>query len=94
MASCKPCLTPMVTAPPLTKASDKPFENGETYRQVVGALQYLTLTHPNIAFTVNKAFHYSINIAVQAKHCPHKLLQSVCVYESYQIPTKVVSEPG
>lgn len=38
MASCKSCLTPTATAPSLTKIGSKPFENGELYRQMVGAL--------------------------------------------------------
>ena len=28
------------------------------YRSIVGALQYVTMTHPNIAFVVNKACQF------------------------------------
>jgi hypothetical protein len=29
-----------------------------SYRSIVGDLQYLTLTHPSLAFAVNKVFQY------------------------------------
>ena len=41
-----------------TKTSEKSLQNGETYRQVVRALQYITLNQPDIAFTVNKLCQY------------------------------------
>ena len=54
MSNCKPCHTPMLTNPPLSKLSGDPLSNIEQYRQVVGSLQYITLTRPDISFSVNK----------------------------------------
>ncbi|KAJ4762199.1 Gag/pol [Rhynchospora pubera] len=54
MANCKPVLTPMATGAPLSKNDGSPFDDPYLYRSVVGALQYATLTRPEISFTVNK----------------------------------------
>lgn len=46
--------TPMFTHPPLSKYFGKLVFNGDIYRQLVGGLQYLNLTRPDISFAVNK----------------------------------------
>ncbi|XP_042939352.1 uncharacterized mitochondrial protein AtMg00810-like [Carya illinoinensis] len=52
MKDCKPMGTPMM---PKTKGltSDVPFPDPAHYRSIVGALQYLSLTRPDLAFSVN-----------------------------------------
>lgn len=54
MASCSPVPTPMSTGHHLTKSSGSPISNASQYRSIIGALQYVTLTRPEIAFSVNK----------------------------------------
>lgn len=54
LADCNSCATPMTTALKLSKGQGSPLTNPTPYRSTVGALQYLTLTRPDIAFTVNK----------------------------------------
>ena len=54
MSECQPCHTPISTSPPLSKLSGDPLSNAEQYRQMVGSLQYITLTKPDISFSVNK----------------------------------------
>ena len=54
MDSCSPVPTPMATSHQLTKHSGTEIDNSYQYRSVVGALQYVTLTRPDIVFTVNK----------------------------------------
>ncbi|GJW73526.1 integrase [Tanacetum coccineum] len=44
----------MVTSSTLSLDDSTAFSNLVKYRQVVGALQYVTLSQPDIAFAVNK----------------------------------------
>jgi hypothetical protein len=60
MVSCKPMSTPLATSTKLS-AHDGDLlssEDATKYRSIVGALQYLTLTRPDIAYTVNKVCQY------------------------------------
>ncbi|KAH9751748.1 retrovirus-related pol polyprotein from transposon RE1 [Citrus sinensis] len=54
MLDCKGCQTPMSSTEKLVKDKGAMFENPSLYRSLVGSLQYVTLTRPEIAFTVNK----------------------------------------
>ncbi|XP_019173230.1 PREDICTED: uncharacterized protein LOC109168700 [Ipomoea nil] len=53
MADCKPLSTPAVVTKVATPSSDS-FDNPTQYRHVVGALQYLTITRPDLAYAVNR----------------------------------------
>ncbi|KAH9786678.1 retrovirus-related pol polyprotein from transposon RE1 [Citrus sinensis] len=46
--------TPMSTTEKLRKENGALFENPSLYRSIIGSLQYVTLTRPDIAFSVNK----------------------------------------
>ena len=46
----------MATSQTLSKHSGDPFPDGELYRQVVGALQYITMTRPDVSFSINHFF--------------------------------------
>ena len=54
LSSSKPVPSPMTTNANLAIGDSKAFDNPVWYRQVVGALQYVTLLRPNITFAVNK----------------------------------------
>lgn len=54
MEDSKSCATPMAATPNLSKEMGTLLDSMKEYRQVVGALQYLTITRPDIAFAVNK----------------------------------------
>ena len=54
MFNAKPCPTPMSTGKKLSKQDNSPFDQPTIYRSVIGGLQYLTMTRPDISFTVNK----------------------------------------
>jgi len=60
MMNCKPGNTPMSTTEKLSAHSGTPLgpDDSTRYRSIVGALQYLTLTRPDISFTVNKICQY------------------------------------
>lgn len=60
MSSCKPVNTPLVTSEKLSLNDGVKLGPGDStkYRSIVGALQYLTLTRPDISFSVNKIFQF------------------------------------
>jgi histone deacetylase 1/2 len=57
---CKPTNTPMSTSEKLSAYEGDPLgvEDATRYRSIVGALQYLTLTRPDISFSVNKVCQF------------------------------------
>lgn len=60
MANCKAVSTPMCTHEKLTRDSGRGLNEAEAfrYRSTVGALQYLTLTRPDLSFAVNRVCQY------------------------------------
>jgi len=60
MEKCKPVSTPISTSEKLTVESGEALgsDDATNYRSVVGALQYLTLTCPDISYSVNKVCQY------------------------------------
>nr|GEU29282.1 integrase, catalytic core [Tanacetum cinerariifolium] len=55
LSNCNHVSSPMVTSSSLSLDDSIAFSNPVKYRQVVGSLQYVTLSRPDIAFAVNKA---------------------------------------
>jgi histone deacetylase 1/2 len=60
MASCKPVSMPLSTSEKLSAYEGSLLESKDArnYRSIVGALQYLTLTKPDISFYVNKVCQF------------------------------------
>lgn len=54
MLSTNPCPSPMVSNAPFSKFDGDPIEEPRLYLTIIGALQYATITRPDIAFAVNK----------------------------------------
>ncbi|GKC46050.1 tryptophan aminotransferase-related protein 3-like protein [Tanacetum coccineum] len=54
LSNCNPVSSPMVILSSLSLDDNTAFSNPVKYRQVVGSLQYVTLSRPDIAFAVNK----------------------------------------
>lgn len=60
MQSANGASTPMVATEKLSRHDGHPLSDSDItrYRSVVGALQYLTITRPDIAFSVNKVCQF------------------------------------
>ncbi|XP_015888591.2 uncharacterized mitochondrial protein AtMg00810-like [Ziziphus jujuba] len=54
MEGAKSCVSLMMANKPLSLKHGDILANPELYRSTVGALQYLTITRPDISFAVNK----------------------------------------
>lgn len=55
MDNCSPISTPIITEEASLPHDNDPID-AFTFRRIVGALQYLTFTHPDIVYAVNKVF--------------------------------------
>ena len=53
MSGSKPLETPLEHNVKLSSVDETKEENGILYRQMVGSLNYLTTTRPNIAYSVS-----------------------------------------
>jgi hypothetical protein len=60
MNMCKPVGTPLVTRDKLAVHIGTPLgpKDAKEYMSIVGALQYLTLTHPDLSFAINKVCQF------------------------------------
>ncbi|KAM1277315.1 hypothetical protein ACFX13_030432 [Malus domestica] len=58
MVACKPVSTPAVSGKRLSLYDGEPLQDITKFRSVVGALQYLTFTRPDIAFSVNQVCQF------------------------------------
>jgi Reverse transcriptase (RNA-dependent DNA polymerase)/gag-polypeptide of LTR copia-type/GAG-pre-integrase domain len=58
MHNSKPCYSPMDSHLTLSKFDTPLMDNPSLYRMIVGALQYVTITRPDITFAVNKVSQF------------------------------------
>jgi len=60
MKNCKSSPTPLAASEKLSREDGEQLstEDSTKYRSIVGALQYLTLTRPNLAISVNKVCQF------------------------------------
>nr|GEZ50522.1 hypothetical protein [Tanacetum cinerariifolium] len=58
LSNCNLVSSPMLTSSSLSLDDNTIFFNPVKYRQVVGSLQYVTLSRPDMAFAVNKVCQY------------------------------------
>lgn len=54
MLNVKPVATPLLSSPKLSIKSGTPLPDPHEYRRLVGSLQFLALTRPDISYAVNK----------------------------------------
>ena len=61
MLQCNSESTPMSSKTKLSAVDGSPLSNGEYFRSIVGSLQYLSFTRPDISYAVNKVCQYLHN---------------------------------
>ena len=61
MTSCKPSSTPFTSTSCLTPTQGQPLSDPTPFRSLVGALQYLTFTRPDLSFAVNQVCQFMHN---------------------------------
>jgi histone deacetylase 1/2 len=69
---CTPVTTPMASSDKLSIMDGSPLstEYSTRYRNIIGGLQYLTMTRPDLSFAVNKVYQY-----LHAPRCTHSLVE-------------------
>lgn len=79
MSDCKPVTTPLFTSEKLSANEGTLLGHNDAtqYRSVVGALQYLTLTRPDISFPLNK-------VCLVSTYSNHRTLGNS--QENFEIP--------
>ncbi|XP_025693090.1 uncharacterized mitochondrial protein AtMg00810-like [Arachis hypogaea] len=78
MVGCAPCHTPLPSTVKITALGGSSFCDPQLYRSIIGSLQYLTITRPEICYSVNKLSQF-----VQAPLESHwKLVKRVLRYLS------------
>lgn len=58
MLNAKPVSTPMASSTALSATDGHDFSDPKLYRSIVGSLQYLSFTRPDISFAVNKVCQF------------------------------------
>lgn len=58
MSNCSTCPTPLVARKKFMTEDDEVLQNPTVFRRLIGALQYVTNTRPNIIFSMNKLSRY------------------------------------
>lgn len=89
MGQCKPINTPLSNTKKLSiTAGDKLGpEESTRYRSIVGALQYLTLTRPDISFFVNKVCRFLHEATTSHWSAVKRILQ--CVQGSVSLGLRI-----
>lgn len=73
MSNCRPCATPSSLRPE-SDIDSAPVSNLELYRSLVGSLQYLTLTKPEITFAVNSVCQH-MHLPLESHYTDVKRIQ-------------------
>ncbi|XP_022030943.1 uncharacterized mitochondrial protein AtMg00810-like [Helianthus annuus] len=78
LADCNLAATPVDTQQKLSRNSGTPVADITEYRRLVGALQYITFTRPDISYAVQQASVYAYAHPNHNIHACSKTYSSVC----------------
>lgn len=76
MLDSKPVSTPLASGASFT-ATGEPFSDRTLYRSLVGALQYFTITRPDLAYYVNTMCQFQQNPTTDHFQVVKRILQYV-----------------
>ncbi|XP_019429729.1 PREDICTED: uncharacterized protein LOC109337252 [Lupinus angustifolius] len=93
MDCVKPSITPMETTCKLSKNDSKLFDNPTLFRLVVGALQYATITRPDLAYSVNKVCQFMSQHLEQHWVAVRRILRYLQGTTTFGIHLKVAAAP-
>ena len=77
LLGCKPSSVPMDHVVHLSIDDGVPLESSTPYRELIGRLLYLTITRPDITFTVNKLSQYLSRPTDLHMNAAHKVLRYI-----------------
>lgn len=78
MFDAKPVVTPLATDGNLKLHSGTTLTGCTEYRTIVGSLQYLCLTRPNIAYVINKLSQFIHRPTSEHWNAAKRLLRYLC----------------
>ncbi|PKU81867.1 Retrovirus-related Pol polyprotein from transposon TNT 1-94 [Dendrobium catenatum] len=84
--NCNPVANPSSSKTPVTHEGDSSCFDDIQYRQIIGSLQYLTLTRPDIAFTVNALSQHMHDPEIHHTLLLKKLLRYIKGTIEYGLP--------
>lgn len=77
MADCRPCTTPYDLKSKLSATDGDPVPDPTAYRSLVGALQYLTFTRPDIQYAVHQICLYMHDPRLPHLHALKRILRYI-----------------
>jgi histone deacetylase 1/2 len=85
MLKCKPASTPMSAIDRLSALDGDPLSSDDAteYRSLVGGLQYLTITRPNVSYAVNRVCQYLHAPRTSHWSAVKRILRYICLTASY-----------
>ncbi|XP_020692460.1 uncharacterized protein LOC110106786 [Dendrobium catenatum] len=86
LQKCNSVAKPSFSKPIVTATDDHPCFDATLYRRIIGSLQYLTLTRPDIAYAVNVLLQHMHDPAPQHTLMLKKLLRYIKGSTDFGIP--------
>ncbi|XP_020680918.1 uncharacterized protein LOC110098425 [Dendrobium catenatum] len=86
LQKCNSVANPLATKIPDVSPADQPCFSASAYRRIIGSLQYLTLTRPDIAYAVNMLSQHMHNPEVQHTALLKKLLRYIQGTSAFGLP--------
>ena len=74
---CKPTSTPMEANLKLSQNEGEPLDDPSSYKRMIGKMLYLTITRPDISYSVNRLSQFLSNPRMPHMKAAQKFLQYI-----------------